>query len=209
MGTVALPQATVATPAVARIGPNAIIQVFGAARDRLGVAFADALLRDVTPYTPDTLPGDMVDEHEPQALVRALVERAGPFLATSVLREAGHRTGDYLLAHRIPRVAQWVMKAAPAPVARRILFSAMQRNAWTFAGSGTFRIEAGTAAPTLVIDACPMCAGMHHTRPMCDFYAGTFERLVRALVRPHATVVETECLAQGGHCCRFVVEGVG
>lgn len=193
----------------ARIGPNAIIQVFAATRERMGAAFAEALLRDATPYRPDTLPTEMVDEAEPRALIRALVDRAGPFLATSVLREAGHRTGDYLLAHRIPRVAQWVMRVAPTRVALRILLTAMQRNAWTFAGSGRFVVPAGAGAPALVFESCPMCRGMHEARPMCDFYGGTFERLIRTLVSRHATVIEVECMAQGASRCRFEVHGLG
>jgi divinyl protochlorophyllide a 8-vinyl-reductase len=192
----------------ARIGPNAIIQVFAATRERMGTAFAEALLADATPYRPDTLPSEMVVEDEPRALVRTLVERAGPYLATSVLREAGLRTGDYLLANRIPRVAQWVMRASPKRVALRLLLGAMRRNAWTFAGSGRFVVPDGARTPELVFEECAMCRGMHEERPMCDFYAGTFERLVRALVSKHASVTEVECMAQGAGRCRFVVHGI-
>ncbi len=42
--------------------------------------------------------------------------------------------------------------------------------------------------------------------PVCAFYAGTFEQLLRALVWPQATVREVECEATGGRFCRFVVE---
>ncbi len=38
---------------------------------------------------------------------------------------------------------------------------------------------------------------------MCDFYAGTFERLIAELVATNVRVVEVECIAQGGATCRF------
>jgi divinyl protochlorophyllide a 8-vinyl-reductase len=49
-----------------------------------------------------------------------------------------------------------------------------------------------------------MCRGVTAAGPVCDFYAGTFERLVGALVGA-ATVCEVECAAHGGGCCRFQV----
>jgi divinyl protochlorophyllide a 8-vinyl-reductase len=49
---------------------------------------------------------------------------------------------------------------------------------------------------------------MHTERAMCDFYAGTFERLIQAVVSRYASVVEVECMAQGGAACRFEIQGV-
>ena len=48
------------------------------------------------------------------------------------------RTGDYLLAHRIPKPVQALLKRLPAPLAARVLLAAITRHAWTFAGSGRF-----------------------------------------------------------------------
>ncbi len=191
-----------------RIGPNAIIQVASALRDCVGPATAETLVFQATGYLPNAMPSAMVDEREAQCLMRAVVAEVGVTLATGVLREAGHRTGDYLLANRIPRIAQWVMRIAPRRLGLAILLRAMAGNAWTFAGSGTFRIERTTSVPDLVFASCALCKGMHEDRPMCDFYGGTFERLIRALVSPDARVDEVECLAQGGRVCRFHVRGV-
>lgn len=177
-------------------------------RERFGPSMAEPLLLESTGYRMTALPSAMVAEREAQSLVHALVEKVGPWLATSVLREAGHRTGDYLLAKRIPRIAQWVMRVSPRSVALAILLRAISRNAWTFVGSGNFRVASSSRALELIVESCPMCSDMHQERPMCDFYAGTFERLMQALVARHASVTETECCAQGGSVCRFEVHGI-
>ncbi|MCC6243236.1 MAG: bacteriochlorophyll 4-vinyl reductase [Gemmatimonadaceae bacterium] len=201
--------AAISSPA--RIGPNAIIQVALEVEARFGRFRAEQLVFDATGYRLEALPTEMVPESEAQALARALVRELGVTLATNILREAGHRTGDYLLANRIPRVAQWVMRLAPRHVALNLLLRAMQANAWTFAGSGHFLIApSGESAkvPDLVFTSCAMCRDMHESQPMCDFYAGTFERLIRVLVSSYAGVFEVECMAQGDARCRFELQGI-
>jgi divinyl protochlorophyllide a 8-vinyl-reductase len=191
-----------------RIGPNAIIQVAGALRDRFGALLAEPLVHDATGYSMSAMPSDMVDEREAQALMRAVVDKVGPWLACSVMREGGHRTGDYLLANRIPRIAQWAMRLAPRRVGLALLLRAMSANAWTFAGSGQFCVRPTSGIPELVFEHCTMCRDMHADRAMCDFYAGTFERLIQAVVSRYASVVEVECMAHGGSACRFEIHGV-
>lgn len=193
---------------VARIGPNAVIQVAAEVQARFGVDRTAALVHGATGYALDALPSEMIDERQAQALTRALVQDMGLSLATNMLRAAGHRTGDYLLANRIPRPAQWVIRLAPRRVGLHLLLRAMQANAWTFAGSGQFVVTADTPVPDLVFESCAMCKDMHEQQPMCDFYAGTFERLIRALVSRFAGVQEVECMALGHPRCRFVLQGV-
>lgn len=192
----------------ARIGPNAIIQVAHVLRDRVGATRAERLLYESTGYALQALPSAMVDEREAQALSRAVVDDLGLQTGTTILREAGHRTGDYLLAHRIPKAAQWIMRVAPRRVGLAILLKAMRANAWTFAGSGAFGVEHVAGDVHLTFHACAMCRDMREAGPVCDFYAGTFERLIRVLVSPRAKVIEVECEAMGGHCCRFEVHGI-
>jgi divinyl protochlorophyllide a 8-vinyl-reductase len=192
----------------ARIGPNAIIQVTGAASDRFGEEFAEPLLFESTGYTMTAMPTAMVDERKAQALMGALVARVGPGAAIPVLRDAGYRTADYLLANRIPRAAQWLIRHAPRRTGLWILLRAMLANSWTFAGSGQFRVISHGGWPELQFEDCAICREMESLHPMCDFYAGTFERLIRTLVAPDAEVHEVECLAQGDHLCRFVLTGL-
>jgi divinyl protochlorophyllide a 8-vinyl-reductase len=198
---------------IARIGPNAVIQVASAMSERLGRLRTEPWLRESTGYTFATLPSSMIDEREAQALVHSLLGHVGPRLTADLLRDAGHRTGDYLLANRIPLVAQWAIRAAPRRVGLRLLLRAMQQHAWTFAGSGQFLIEYQTATrqngiPDLIFESCSMCRDLHEHQPMCDFYGGTFERLIRRLVARFASVQEVECMAQGDARCRFVLEGI-
>jgi divinyl protochlorophyllide a 8-vinyl-reductase len=67
----------------------------------------------------------MIDEREAHTLVRGLIDRVGVEEAMPVLRDAGHRTGDYLLAHRIPAPAQWVIRHLPRRLGLRLLLGAL------------------------------------------------------------------------------------
>jgi divinyl protochlorophyllide a 8-vinyl-reductase len=188
-----------------RIGPNAIIRVAEVLRERLG---GDATVRlfglaGLAAYV-DRPPEAMVDETEVIHLHAVLRASLGAATAAQVAREAGTRTGNYLLAHRIPRPVQALLKVLPAPLAARVLLGAITRHAWTFAGSGAFSAVPGRPVQLTIRDN-PMCRGLTSDVPACDFYAATFERLFRELVHPRAQVVETACEACGGDACRFEV----
>ncbi len=196
------------SPPVARIGAHAIILVADVLRDRLCASFADAVLRDATHYSLECLPRAMIDEREVRAVVRALVQRLGAPAATAVLREAGRRTADYVIDNHIPIASQLVLRVAPRRVSLALLLQAMQANAWTFVGSGQFAVATVDGAPQLVVRECAMCRGMHERQPMCDYYAGSFERLLSVLVAPGARVEEVACMAQGADACRFALLGL-
>jgi divinyl protochlorophyllide a 8-vinyl-reductase len=189
----------------ARIGPNTIIQLAHVLRDRFGDSTASTLLFESTGYAMGALPAAMVDEREAQAFVQTVMRSLGEDRGAQVLHEAGHRTATYLMANRIPRPAQLVMKLLPQRAGLVLLLKAMQANAWTFAGSGSFGVKRTPKGAELTFHACAMCRDMHSEGPVCDFYAGTFEHLIRSLVAPRATVREVECQALGAHCCRFEV----
>lgn len=199
-------QAPLVTAAL--IGPNAIIQVAKVLAERLGNPRAEALVQESTGYSLGALPEHMVPETEALALTTHVMRQLGEGPATSVLHEAGLRTGDYLLANRIPRVAQWVIGVLPKRAGLGILLKSMMAHAWTFAGSGTFSVRRIGAEVELSFHSCAMCRELASDGPVCDFYAGTFERLVTTLVSRTAIVREVECHAQGGHCCRFVISGL-
>jgi divinyl protochlorophyllide a 8-vinyl-reductase len=188
-----------------RIGPNALIQPLGVLRERFGEARLAQIVRASTGLAPDALPlGAMVDERLVARLHQGIVDALGEPVALGVLEEAGRRTGDYLLAHRIPRPAQAVLKRLPARLSVALLARAMAKHAWTFAGTGTFTYRGGRR-PVFELAGCPLCRGMTSERSVCRFYAGTFARLVRALAAPHALVDETSCHAAGDDACRFTV----
>jgi divinyl protochlorophyllide a 8-vinyl-reductase len=188
----------------ARIGPNAIIQMGAAVTARLGpVAWADMLSSAGLSHYIAGAPESMVDEGEVVALHRALRSSISTPLRREIAYEAGLLTGDYILAHRIPKPAQWVLKALPRRLAARVLTSAIAKHAWTFAGSGHFR-AISTTPLVLEIEDNPLCRGEASAVPMCDYYAGTFTRLYCALVDPRMRIEEIACGGMTGGACRFM-----
>jgi divinyl protochlorophyllide a 8-vinyl-reductase len=207
MKTLALEHGTAGTqgenPNAGRIGPNAIIQLGEAVRAELGAAARDDLFRraGLTAYL-DQPPTAMVDEAEVIALHRALRGAYPPSTCRKVSWEAGLLTGDYILANRIPKPAQWVLRLLPAPLAAKALTTAIGKHSWTFAGSGTFRVLS-TRPLRLEIAGSPICRGERSPTPLCDYYAGTFTRLYRTLVDRRLTIRETRCGAVDGGACLF------
>lgn len=187
-----------------RIGPNVLIQTANALTQHLGREVANRALQDSTHHSIDTLPQDMVDEASANALMRHLVEQFGLPFARNIMRDAGSRTGDYLLANRIPGFARLMLPALPGRAALRILLSAISKHTWTFAGSAHVRITPGDPA-MISLTHCPLCAGISAPVPTCDFYAGTFGRLVQVLLGPEAWAEEVACEARGDSACRFLI----
>jgi divinyl protochlorophyllide a 8-vinyl-reductase len=187
----------------AQIGPNAIIQMVEALRRAWGLEQTRALLNSLGL-------GEYVDKPPqhmlPQAQVADLHLRLHGMVDArsfkSITRAAGLRTADYLLAHRIPRPVQWLLKRMPHAIAARVLCLAIARHAWTFAGSGEFSY---TWAPRLVfrVRGNPLCSRIGSETPVCHYYAATFERLFRVLVNEDLRVQELQCEASGAAVCEF------
>jgi divinyl protochlorophyllide a 8-vinyl-reductase len=190
----------------ARIGPNAVTRMAEALRALHGEAvagrvFAAAALGDMLRDPPQ----EMIDERDVARLHRSAHAALGAVAAAAVARDAGARTGAYLLAHRIPRPVQWLLRRLPAPLAARLLVAAIARHAWTFAGSGEFGVAWRRGGVRLAIARCPLCREIAAGDPACDFYCATFERLFGELVRAGSSVTETSCQACGAGACVFEV----
>ena len=191
------------------IGPNAVIQLGEAlGRADLGwvasAAFAEVGVEDWLAIPPTT----MVDERKVAALHQRVRRSLPPDQAVAVLRDAGFLTANYLLAHRIPRAAQSILKLLPSALATRTLVPAIRAHAWTFVGSGHFSAQAGSPTVFEVADN-PLCAHEAADHPVCAWHAAVFERLFSILVSSRVHVVETACAAQGDSCCRFVADWRG
>lgn len=188
-----------------RIGPNAIIRVAETLRDVLGedtarLIFARAHLEPHLAHPPT----GMVPEEDVGALQTALFEGLEENEARKIAFEAGLRTGDYLLANRIPKPAQAVLKVLPPSLASRILLGTIKKHSWTFSGTGDFHVTNGR--PVIVsITGCPLCRGRHGAHPQCDYYTGTFQRLFEVLVSRNTFVREISCEATGGPSCAFEI----
>lgn len=195
---------SVAVP-VGRIGPNAIIRVGEVLLPMIGEAAARGLYeRAGLAHYWAAPPEHMVDEAEVRCLHAELRQALGEDRARDVAAAAGRRTADYLLANRIPRAVQALLKRLPAGPASRVLLNAVTRHAWTFAGSGEFEARIGHPV-VLVIRRNPLCQGLQSNLPACDFYAATFERLFQVLVHRNARARETACEACGDPECRFEI----
>jgi divinyl protochlorophyllide a 8-vinyl-reductase len=170
----------------ARIGPNAILQLLPVVDRTLGRAARDQLMSgiDLPPPNAGMWPEAACREAH-LAVWQGCGEQAG-----DVLAEAGQGTADYILAHRIPGPAQTLIRLLPAPLGARLLTAAIARHAWTFAGSGRFRVV--SHAPLRVeIANNPLTFPGHP----CAWHAAVFTRLYQALVWPEARVDAVEAPA--------------
>lgn len=180
-----------ATRREARIGPNAILQLLPVLDARLGRAGRDRLLRgiDLPPFDAGMWP---------EAACRAAHGAVWQGLpdAPAILAEAGRGTADYILAHRIPGPARALIRVLPGPLGARLLTAAIARHAWTFVGSGRFRVA---AQRPLIFEIADNPLGFPG-RP-CVWHAAVFKRLFQSLVRPSVRVDHVTA----GPVCRFLI----
>ena len=187
----------------ARIGPNAIIQLLEAGRAlslerELASVFASA-------GEPDWIarpPAAMVEEQRVTRVHMAARRLLAPHDSAALLTEAGTRTADYLLAHRIPAPVRAFFHVTPRRLGARLLSGAIGRHAWTFAGSGRFRVT--SLAPVIFeISENPFCRGLTIGGAGCLWHQAVFQRLFQVLVAGDSRTEETACAALGDYCCLF------
>ncbi len=188
----------------ARIGPNAVTRLAEAIAADMGEERLAAVFKAAGQTRHLTAPPDaMVDEMDVAALHLALRRTCGPDRAARIAADAGRRTGDYLLARRIPIAAQRVLRRLPRRLAATVLARAIARHAWTFTGSGRFAHRQTREGLELRIEGGPVCRLIEADEPVCAYYAATFERVFGAMLGPATRVVETACEAAGADACRF------
>ncbi|XBQ16964.1 MAG: bacteriochlorophyll 4-vinyl reductase [Oceanicaulis sp.] len=181
------------------IGPNSVLQTETALIEAGGPALARAVFaRAELGALLEERPSAMIDEQIPRALFDALFDLLPRDQALAVAHRAGRLTGAYILAHRIPRFAQAILKLLPGRLAAPILLAAVRKHAWTFAGSGVCTTAPGRPA-TLEIAGNPLAM------PGCVWHAGVLETLFETLVSPRAVVRHTRCGHDGAHACRFEI----
>jgi divinyl protochlorophyllide a 8-vinyl-reductase len=186
-----------------RIGPNALLQLAGVLDETVGQTLRDRVfLAGGVAGLP--APEGMIPEGPVAAVHKALRTELGEATARPLARAAGVRTADYILARRIPKPAQVVLRLLPARLSARILAKAIARNAWTFAGSGRFRVVAQKPLEFELLDN-PMVRGERSETPLCQWHEAVFETLFRRLASKRYRCREVACGAQGGGACRFVL----
>jgi divinyl protochlorophyllide a 8-vinyl-reductase len=186
----------------ARIGPNSVLQLVPLLDAQLGSAARQQLLARAGLRELPSDDGLMAEA--PAARLHQALRRDYPEQAPDLAREAGERTGDYLIAHRIPPVARHVMCNIPSWLAAPLLAGAIEKHAWTFAGSGRFRIVSRQPLVFELIDN-PVVRGEQADKPLCHWHAAVFQRLFNVLVDRHMQCQETACCAAGADACRFTL----
>lgn len=183
----------------ALIGPNAILQLLPPLERAFGPARTTQMLAEAgVTAMPD---GTRMIPETDAARLHQFLRRDAAEIAACLSAEAGRGTADYILAHRIPKPVQTLLKLLPASLAARALSGAIAKHAWTFAGSGTFRVVSPWC---FEIGQNPIVRGETSATPLCHWHAAVFERLYRVLVHPAATCVETACCASSeAGICRF------
>ena len=124
-----------------RIGPNAVIRLAEALDAVESKAVTMQALQRRRSRAPMSVhrPQAMVPEDEVTVLHRQLCAATwAQARAASVSWIAGLRTADYLLANRIPKPVQRLLKMLPRRLAAFILLKAIGAHAWTFAGTSRF-----------------------------------------------------------------------
>jgi divinyl protochlorophyllide a 8-vinyl-reductase len=191
-----------AAPGGHLIGPNAVLQFLPVLEARVGAEETARLLRL---SRIDEIPDGscMIDEAQ-VARLHQTVRRELPALSAALSRLAGAGTADYIMANRIPGFARAILGVLPARLAEPMLAGAIARHAWTFAGSGSFRV-AGRSPLVFEIHGNPVVRRGEAAQPVCDWHGAVFRRLFEQMIGAEYHVEETSCSACGGDCCRFEV----
>jgi bacteriochlorophyll 4-vinyl reductase len=194
-----MPPAHGAGQGAALIGPNAVLQLVPLLDRAGGTDWRDMLLAraglDVLPDGSGMIPEIPVD-----AAASGACAGTGQIWQHSLAGRRGLATGDYILAHRIPPAAQWLLKALPWRLSARLLSRAIARNAWTFAGSGQFLVM----TPLIfALRANPLVQRRGGGSPAMRLASG---RLHAALSDPRSSashLPRTALLRHGPCACRF------
>ena len=187
-------------PAAHTIGPNAIVQTIGALTERYGELEAAAVLTEAAiGYTVERVPRTLVDERAFARLAQAVIARYGETEARIVFEESGRRTAEYVLANRLPKAIQTLIRSLPAPAGTWLLLRAIGSNASTFGASGTYAFELRPNVRIRVANPAFV-----HVPGVCRYYAGAFTRLLQSLVDARLTLVEETCEREGNAACTFL-----
>jgi len=181
------------------VGPNAVIQLAAAVRATAGESTAERVFARADSLRLLRVPPDaMIDEAIPARLFEALWRELPPEQAANVAHDAGRRTGAYVVANRIPAMARAALRTLPPRWSTPLLLKAVNRHAWTFAGSGICSVSPGRPAVITIV-----CNPL--TIPGCVWHVGVFETLFRTLVDAGTCVRHSNDRMDGAPADRFEI----
>ena len=128
---------------------------------------------------------------------RGLALRAGRATFADALRNFGAMAGASDLAFKVLPLAQKLKIGLPAMAK---IFSTVSDQHST--------VEEGETTFEYIIHRCPICWGRSgEDRPVCFIAVGLLQEGLKWLSGGHEfRVDESECIAQGGEVCRFVIQ---
>jgi len=192
----------------AEIGPNAVTRTLEAITARGYPSEAKRIASAIG--LPPEIPDRMIPEAWFVDLVCAVRGAFAPAEAEAILADSGRATAAYVSRNRIPAAVRLLLRLLPSRVALPLLLTAIERHAWTFAGSGRFGVE-GRPPRVLVIANAPTCRreasspfGPTSARGGA-WYEAAFEGLLRLADR-RIRIREVECVLQGHPACRYAID---
>jgi divinyl protochlorophyllide a 8-vinyl-reductase len=192
-----------------RIGPNAITRMAEAMSGLHGAEVCQRVFDAAgLSFYLASPPESMLDEAHVIALHQAARTHFTVDAYAEVARLAGELTGRYVLRKRIPGPVKTLLTLLPFVLSAPILAGAMQRHAWTFAGSGAFSYRRQGRGLMLRIDDSPIARDVHGVKSACAYYTGSFERLFDHVAPGRVRVEEVACSADGDEACLFEVRRV-
>ncbi len=188
-----------------QIGPNVVLQLIPAAigmgfGERLKAIFKTARFEEWWSSPPH----EMIAAKDASILFGAIHNAFSSKEAEALLARAGQMTADYLLANRIPKPAQFILRFMPRRLAVQILSKAIAKHAWTFAGAGRFKARITPSIHFEITDN-PLCANLQTATPSCHWHAAVFQRIFGSIFNAPVRVTEIECAGVSGRVCRFEI----
>lgn len=123
-----------------------------------------------------------------------------PDLWPDIMRTAGEQAGQVVLDFRLDASARDLLRRLPWSLATWMLVRTTTQNAWTFSGSGEFRV---LRTSMLEIANNPVTRSEVSKAPVCLFQQTVLETVFSKAIDNRLTCRETQCCASGGDACRF------
>lgn len=144
-------------------------------------------------------PQDPVRERQ-VAQVHQTIRRELPDDWQHIMKDAGEKAGRVVLAYRMDPGARDLLRRLPWSLATWMLVRTTTQNAWTFSGSGNFRV---VKTSTLEICNNPVTRAESSDAPVCLFQQTVLETVFSHAIDTRLRFVETKCCAAGADACRF------
>lgn len=177
---------------------NMILPIFDVLETFVGVDERDRIFQDAgLKFLPS--PQDPVRERLVAQLHQG-IRRDLPHLWRDIMVSAGEKAAQIVLDYRLDVSSRDLLRRLPWSLATWMLVRTTTQNAWTFSGSGDFRV---LRTSTLEIANNPVTRAETSNAPVCLFQQTVLETVFQRAIDTRLRFLETQCCAAGGETCRF------